>query len=540
MPTMSRGDDRAEAAAQPPLLLRLPMPLLLLLFLLSILASKDDGAPLFLSGAAALSASSAAPRSSGGSNSIYETIRAAKVLDPTSAEERRHVSPLDDEDLKEKDKTLVVLLPQLGEFDSSEFCEFLVAAFDALEENGIGLRVVGIGDEKAAREFCQFTGLPLAALRVDPDASIHRALNLRAGPGLGVPDAVSDGVLRFLLKTLPGGAPSDDDEEVPLRPLATAWLNYLAMCAGIGAPGTLREILRGYFGDLKAPERFREDDVVEAGFVKIGPGVGPVKIGPLAYEQWFADERGYQRPVELATVRLKNMVEVLTKWDLYVTNPLAIAQRGATYLFDNRDGSVLYLYEHRGVLTYSETMPRPLTFLAPYVGEAVARNPLKLPDTGGGELKRGRGFLKPAGKAMGLLGSLFKVENRLQARLLGAEEADLAAARKEIEATIASSRVVIYTYGLSPFSAEAIAVLDEIGGVDYRRVELGPEWFLLDKRQSAIRAALLEMTGQSSLPHIFIDGGHIGGLFTGPPKDGSSPHGLAGLKESGELQKMLQ
>ena len=43
----------------------------------------------------------------------------------------------------------------------------------------------------------------------------------------------------------------------------------LAMCAGIGAPGTLREILRGYFGDKKAPERFREDDVVKAGFITI-------------------------------------------------------------------------------------------------------------------------------------------------------------------------------------------------------------------------------------------------------------------------------
>lgn len=43
----------------------------------------------------------------------------------------------------------------------------------------------------------------------------------------------------------------------------------LAMCAGIGAPGTLREILRGYFGEKKAPERFRDDDVVKAGFITI-------------------------------------------------------------------------------------------------------------------------------------------------------------------------------------------------------------------------------------------------------------------------------
>lgn len=46
-------------------------------------------------------------------------------------------------------------------------------------------------------------------------------------------------------------------------------LKILAMCAGIGAPGTLREILRGYFGDKNAPERFRDDDVVKAGFITI-------------------------------------------------------------------------------------------------------------------------------------------------------------------------------------------------------------------------------------------------------------------------------
>ena len=100
------------------------------------------------------------------------------------------------------------------------------------------------------------------------------------------------------------------------------------------APGTLAEIFRGYVGDASAPERLRADETVVAGFVEIGPGVGPVKLGPLEYRQWWEDERGYQRPVELATVRLRGMVEVLSRWDDYVTNPTAIAQRGATFVFD--------------------------------------------------------------------------------------------------------------------------------------------------------------------------------------------------------------
>lgn len=229
------------------------------------------------------------------------------------------------------------------------------------------------------------------------------------------------------------------------------------------------------------------------------------------------------------------MVEVLTKWDKYVSNTLAIPLRGATYLFDE-DGNELYAYKSRGVLTYSETMPRPLTFLAPYIGESVALNPLGLKDNGGGELTRGRGILKPAGKLMKLLSILFKIENKLQAKVLGAEESDYAAARKDILDTITQNKIVIYTYGLSPFSSETTAVLDEIGA-DYKNVEVGLEWFLLDKEKSVLRAELLEMTGQSSLPHVFIDGQHVGGLFTGS-SDGKYP-GLATLKETGALQSIV-
>eukprot|EP00584_Thalassiosira_punctigera_P010514 CAMPEP_0172531506 /NCGR_PEP_ID=MMETSP1067-20121228/4889_1 /TAXON_ID=265564 ORGANISM="Thalassiosira punctigera, Strain Tpunct2005C2" /NCGR_SAMPLE_ID=MMETSP1067 /ASSEMBLY_ACC=CAM_ASM_000444 /LENGTH=518 /DNA_ID=CAMNT_0013315895 /DNA_START=129 /DNA_END=1685 /DNA_ORIENTATION=+ len=477
--------------------------------------------------------SSAFSTPSAPSSSTYDAIRGSlSLLDPVTGEALSPpiLSPSSSTSIGKK--SLVVLLPQLGEFDSAEYCEFLVAAEKSLEKNDIDLRVVGIGDATAAKNFCDFTGLPPEKLCIDLNGDLHRELNLHCGPNLLIPEGVSDNVLKFFLRQLPGGVPP---EEGQVRPVASAWLNYLAMCAGIGAPGTLREILRGYFGDKEAPERFRDNDVVKAGFITIGPGVGPTSIGPLSYQQWFADEKGYQRPVELATVRLKNMVEVLTKWDEYVSNPLAISLRGATYLFDE-EGEELYSYKSRGVLTYSETMPRPLAFLSPYIGDNLARNPLGLRDNGGGHLVRGRGILKPAGKAMKFLSFLFKTENELQARLLGAEDADYAAARKDVEGTISNNKIVVYTYALSPFSSEALAVLDEIG-VDYENVQVGLEWFLLDKEKSVLRAVLLEMTGQSSLPHVFINGEHVGGLFTGS-SDGKFP-GLAGLKESGELQKMI-
>lgn len=459
------------------------------------------------------------------SQSPFQTIKASKVLNPLTGS---FSSPLEG---VSGQKSLVVLLPQLGEFDSAEMCEQLVAVKDQLAEADVSLRVIGIGSSNATKEFCGFTGIEPSILQVDPDATLHKALGLHAGPGWSFPEYVSNDTCSFLLSTLPGGAPKD---KILLRPTADAWLNYLAMCAGLGAPGTLREILRGYFGDQSAPERFASDDEVTAGFVKIGPGVGPVKLGPISYSNWWADESGYQRPVELATVRLKNMVEVLSKWDRYVSNPLTIAQRGATYLFDET-GEILYEYRHRGVLTYSETMPRPLSFLAPYIGESAARNSLGLGDWDGGN-KRGRGILKPAGKAMGLIAPIFSLENRLQAQLLGADDADLAAARKEIEDLISKNSVLIFTYGLSPFSGEALALLDA-ANADYKKVELGLEWFLLGKKQSTMRAELLTMTGQSSLPHVFIGGKHVGGLFSGPTK--GCP-GIAALKEAGELKGLLQ
>ena len=91
---------------------------------------------------------------------------------------------------------------------------------------------------------------------------------------------------------------------------------------------------------------------------------------------------------------------------------------------------------------------------------------------------------------------------------------------------------VIYTYGLSPFSTEALALLESTGA-KFEKRELGAEWFLLGGRASVLRAELSEMTGQSSLPHIFIGGESIGGLSSGTP-------GLVALLESGELEAKLK
>ena len=204
-------------------------------------------------------------------------------------------------------RRLVVLLSQLGDFDSLEYAQALVQALPRLEAAGIALLVIGIGDATGADRFCAYTGFPRALLQVDAEPVLHRQLGLYSG-----------------LQT-PGGP----------------WPGLLLMCAGIGSPGTLAEVFRGYSGDRRAPARLESPL-----FAVLG--------------------RGYQRPFELATVRLRNMVEVLGRWRTYVPSDTHITQRGGTFLLE-ADDTLLYSYRDRGILGFSETMQRPLAFLDPYL-----------------------------------------------------------------------------------------------------------------------------------------------------------------------------
>ena len=122
----------------------------------------------------------------------FEQISKAKVVDP---ETEAAVSPLDGCAGR---RSLVVLLPQLGEFDSAEFCEPLAAVGDALGEANIALRVIGIGNAAAARRFSSFTGLPLGSLRVDPEAALHRDLELHSGPRWTAPERFPEALMKAL------------------------------------------------------------------------------------------------------------------------------------------------------------------------------------------------------------------------------------------------------------------------------------------------------------------------------------------------------
>jgi hypothetical protein len=116
-------------------------------------------------------------------------------------------------------RRLVVVLGQLGDFDSFEYAQALVPLLPQLESAGIALLAIGLGNEAGRQRFCAYTGFPLERLLVDAEPQLHQALGLYAG----------------------------------LRQVGGPWPNLLLMCAGIGSPGTLAEVLRGYTGDRSAP-----------------------------------------------------------------------------------------------------------------------------------------------------------------------------------------------------------------------------------------------------------------------------------------------
>ena len=139
--------------------------------------------------------------------------------------------------------------------------------------------------------------------------------------------------------------------------------------------------------------------------------------------------------------------------------------------------------------------------------------------------------IKLAANGMSLLKPLFALEANLQAAALGAiGGVDKEAVAENIANLKKENQVLVYTYGLSPFSSEALAMLDA-AGCDYANIELGKEWFLLGGEGSETRVALSREVedGATSLPKIFIGGECIGGCAQ-----------LAALVESGALEEKLK
>ncbi|MBR8831057.1 MAG: hypothetical protein N5P05_003762 [Chroococcopsis gigantea SAG 12.99] len=222
-------------------------------------------------------------------------------------------------------RLLVIIWPQLGDFDSLEYAWWLQRESQMLADRGITIKAVGIGDRSAGLKFCDYTGFPPERLFVDPKGEIHTLLGIYQG-------------LSYKLPFLSNGQ--------------NAWLNLMLMCAGIGSPGTLAEVFRGYRGDRKAPQLIQDSETIHA---------RPLPPFQGSFFQ-LAGGKGFQRPFELATLRLRNMTEVLSNWRTYVPDNFYLTVRGATFLFDGT-GNLLYEHRDKGILGFAENMSLPLSFL---------------------------------------------------------------------------------------------------------------------------------------------------------------------------------
>lgn len=220
--------------------------------------------------------------------------------------------------------TLILVLPQLGDFDSLEYAWWLNKNIDLLKAKNITVIAIGIGNQESGKKFCQYTEFSEDNLFINSTASIHRQLELYQGLNWKLPI---------------------------FSQAQNQWLNLLLMCAGIGSKGTLKEVFRGYLGDKNAPSLFKENEQINIKPLPIIKGSLFNRVG-----------KNYQRPFELATLRLQNMVEVLKHWRIYVPDDRYITQRGGTFLFNSK-GELIYEHRDKGILGFAENMSNPLIFL---------------------------------------------------------------------------------------------------------------------------------------------------------------------------------
>lgn len=242
-------------------------------------------------------------------NAEYGAVAATKVFDMSGAE--RKVGDL----IPTGRKSVLAMLTHFGDFNSWEYAQQLKFELPKLQKAGVALTVVGIGTVAAAKKFSQLLDLPQSfELYADPTGATAKALECSGGFGAGLP--------------------------------VNGYLKLLPMLVGIGSPGTLGAVFRGYRGDPTARR-----DWVDAS-IDQGTQQGRFPSG-YGEKDWDSIGKDGIRPMELATLRLQNMVDgIIKNWDeLAPTDDQLFVQQGGTVIFD--DQKPTYVYKDRGILTYT-------------------------------------------------------------------------------------------------------------------------------------------------------------------------------------------
>jgi len=116
------------------------------------------------------------------------------------------------------------------------------------------------------------------------------------------------------------------------------------MLAGIGSPGTLQAVLRGYVGDKNADASWTSD------YLKGKNQGGQGLVDKSAFD--VLGTKG-ARPFEVATVRLQNMISIIPNWErLAPSDKQLITQQGGSLVFEGK--KLVKVYMDRGILTYTD------------------------------------------------------------------------------------------------------------------------------------------------------------------------------------------
>ena len=221
-----------------------------------------------------------------------------------------------------RNRRLIVLLGSFADFDSFEYAQQLSCCSEKLKKYSLDLIIIGIGSEKSKDFFCKFNKIDTRNVFSVRNAELHEKLNLNSGLATPLP----------------------------------AIINLLIMCAGINSKGTIKEVFRGYFGDINSKPLFSSEEEIK---------IGPFKFFKGEMFEFFSKKETL-RPLELATRRLMNMIEILSNWNIYVPDSSFLTQRGATILLNEND-EVLYKFFSTSLLGYSNEMSSPLSFLDSYL-----------------------------------------------------------------------------------------------------------------------------------------------------------------------------
>jgi len=128
--------------------------------------------------------------------------------------------------------------------------------------------------------------------------------------------------------------------DLPVNP----YLKLLPMLAGIGSPGTLQAVLRGYVGDKNADASWTSD------YLKGKSQGGQGLVDKSAFDVLGTEGA---RPFEVATVRLQNMISIIPNWErLAPADKSLITQQGGSLVFEGK--KLVKVYRDKGILTYTD------------------------------------------------------------------------------------------------------------------------------------------------------------------------------------------